>query len=124
MEKSELLRKATGRAPRVFIVWEPVLDTDWDPPNPAALARVTARHFWDQKKVVAQAAQPVLKRDLSRFEGKPRLITGDHVWDYVAVYPPGVQWGAEFPLPAASGAPIVDIVQPVLFHSPRLAALW
>ena len=98
----------------MFVVWQPVLKTDREPPDAAARARVTARHYWDANLVVARAAQPVLTRDLSNFRGVTKLVTGPVLWDYIAVYPPGVRWGDEFPRPLRSSAPVADTIGALL----------
>ncbi len=87
----------------------PVLDTDWEAPGAEARARVKADHFWDPRKQVSLAAQPVLRRHLDRFIGKERLVTGEQVWDFAAIYPAGVRWEDAFPVPARMGAPVVDV---------------
>lgn len=66
---------------RVFVIWEPVLPTDWSAPSPSALNRVSdtrASQFWDKGRLVSHS-----------------LGEHDHhsvVWDYIAVYPPGAVW--------------------------------
>lgn len=95
-------------------MWQPVLKTDRESPDGAARARVTAHQYWDPSLVVATAAQPVLKRDLSNFRGVAKLVTGPVLWDYVAIYPPGVRWDDEFPRPAQSSAPVADTIADLL----------
>lgn len=94
-----VLDERRDRRLRVLLVWEPVIVTDLGPPTGSTLSRVPdgrVVQFWDRK------------RHLSR------RITGTHeeegiVWDYVAVYPPGVRWeGESFPVPVFSASPVVD----------------
>jgi hypothetical protein len=84
---------------RVFVVWEPVLVTDWHAPGAGAVARVPdgrVTQFWDPRRALSQA------------------IRRDHVvWDYVAIYPPGVRWGEAFPAARFSGAPVVRVIDDV-----------
>ena len=93
----------------MFVVWEPVLSTDWGPPNAAALARIgdpRVEQFWDRPRALSAAI---------RAAGDPRVLgerrlKGDIVWDYVAVFPPGVRWDGRYPLPEYAGAPVLDII--------------
>lgn len=81
---------------RVFVVWEPVLFTDWHAPGAGAVGRVPdirVKQFWDKPRTLSRAIRP------------------DHiVWDYVALFPPGVRWDAAFPAPQFSGAPVVRVI--------------
>jgi hypothetical protein len=99
-------------AVRAFLVWQPVLDTDRDPPSDQAQARATddrARHFWDPTQRLASLWQPVLKQDKTPLLGKAKLVTGDVLWDFVAVFPPGAQWTATTPPPPVfKAAPVAD----------------
>ena len=95
-------------------MWQPVLKTDREAPDASARARVTAQQYWDPNLVVAAAAQPVLKRDLSNFRGVEKLVTGPVLWDYVAIFPPGVRWDAGFPRPERSSAPVADTIAALL----------
>ena len=66
---------------RAFVVWEPVLPTDWSSPSIAPRSRlsdVRVTQFWDQGRVISH-------------------LMGEHdrrsvVWDYIAVYPAGARW--------------------------------
>ena len=81
---------------RVFVVWEPVLVTDWHAPGAGAVGRVPdarVTQFWDPGHALSQA-----------------IRRGRVVWDYVAIYPAGVRWGEAFPAPKFSGAPVVRVI--------------
>jgi hypothetical protein len=68
---------------RVFVVWEPVLITDWHAPGAGAVGRIPdarVAQFWDPRHALSQA-----------------IRRGRVVWDYVAIYPAGVRWGEAFP---------------------------
>ena len=93
----------------VFVVWEPVLATDWAPPNGSAQARTgdpRVEQFWDRARSLSTAIRAAGDE---RVFGQRRL-KGETVWDYVAVFPPGVRWEARFPVPAYAGAPVLDII--------------
>jgi len=87
-----------GANVRVFVVWEPVLATDFAAPSTATLKRVSdgrASQYWDKGRALSQ-------------------VMGEHdrasvVWDYIAVFPPGALWNEAPPKPAYSGHPVADV---------------
>ncbi|MGA3042604.1 MAG: hypothetical protein ABSF54_17650 [Bryobacteraceae bacterium] len=90
------MRDANDPTLRVFVVWEPVLITDWHAPGAGAVARIPdarVTQFWDPRRSLSQA-----------------IRRGRVVWDYVAIYPPGVRWSDAFPAPRFSGAPVVRVI--------------
>ncbi|MDX2153355.1 MAG: hypothetical protein SFV54_21605 [Bryobacteraceae bacterium] len=98
---------------RVFVVWEPVLDSDTGPPDAKAQARVRdgrAEHFWDGKLRLSESARQTMLKDPAPVVGKESLVTGEIVWDFVGVFPPGVRWSGAFPAPSFKGAPVVDVI--------------
>ena len=84
---------------RAFVVWEPVLPTDWGAPSTVALKRISdgrAAQFWDKGRLVSKAM-------------------GEHddksiVWDHIAVYAPGSRWNQQ-PALFADG-PVVKVLDP------------
>lgn len=94
---------------KVFAIWEPVLLTDWGPPNSAALARLPdprVLQFWDRphalSATIRAAHDPKTLGD--------RKLKGNIVWDYVAVFAPGVRWEERYPVPEYAGAPVLDVL--------------
>lgn len=84
---------------RVFVVWEPMLPTDWYRPTRPTLKRVSNSRgvqFWDKGHLIA--AQ--VKRQLQQFHRSNPSCCEDrgHLWDMAAVYPPGVKWGDVAPV--------------------------
>ncbi len=95
----QLLREIDSRDVRVFVIWEPVLATDFVAPSTAALARipnVRAAQYWDRK------------RALSHLLGEHNRSTV--VWDYIAVYAPGTLWQDAPPKPTYSDNPVRDVI--------------
>ena len=91
-----MLRDVRDPNVRVFVIWEPVLVTDWHAPGAGAVGRVPdarVTQFWD----VRRALSGTMRRS-------------GVVWDYVAIFPPGVRWDAVFPAPQFSGAPVVRVI--------------
>jgi hypothetical protein len=84
---------------RIFVVWEPVLFTDWSSPSTATLGRIPdaqASQFWDKMRLISHSMGEHDRRSI--------------VWDYVAVYPRGVVWDARPPEPLYSGEPVVRVI--------------
>ena len=74
---------------RIFVVWEPVLFTDWSLPSAATLGRIPdaqAAQFWDKKRLISHSMGEHDRRSI--------------VWDYIAVYPRGAVWEASPPEPS------------------------
>ena len=96
-----MLTDLTGQPVRAFVVWEPVLPTDWGPPSTAALRRVSdsrAIQFWDRARLVSHRLGEHSKRSI--------------VWDHIAVYPQGAAWGESPPEAAYAGGPVVKVLEP------------
>jgi hypothetical protein len=94
-----LLREINSQNVRVFVIWEPVLATDFVAPSTAALARIAdarATQYWDRK------------RALSHLLGEHNRSTV--VWDYIAVYAPGTLWQYAPPKPIYSDNPVRDVI--------------
>ena len=94
-----MLKAFSSKPVRTFIVWEPVLWTDWSAPSTSALGRIPdprAVQFWDKGRLLSHSM-------------------GEHnghgiVWDYVAVYPPGPVWkDVAPPSPIYDGGPVVRV---------------
>jgi hypothetical protein len=95
----QLLREINSQDVRVFVIWEPVLPTDFVAPSTAALARVPdvgAAQYWDSK------------RALSHLLGEHNRSTV--VWDHIAVYAPGTLWQDVPPKPVYSDNPVRDVI--------------
>jgi hypothetical protein len=51
-----MLREINGQDVRVFVIWEPVLATDFTAPSTAALARIPdlrAAQYWDRNRALS-----------------------------------------------------------------------
>ena len=114
----EALAAARGVAVRVFVVWEPVLAGDTRPPSPGVLARLAdprATHVWDPERLVSRSllgGEPV--DDVS---GRVDVVGGQRVlWDWVAVYPPGVTWHGRTPRAAFQGGIVIDVAAELRRH--------
>jgi len=87
---------------RAFVIWEPVLPTDWTSPSTATLRRISdtrAAQFWDKNRLVSHSMG---EHD-----------RGSIVWDYIAVYPVGVLWEDMPPKAVYQGGPVVQVTEPM-----------
>ena len=85
---------------RVFVVWEPVLPTDFSAPSTIALRRIHDRRvvqYWDRDRVLSHAMGEHDRRSV--------------VWDYIAVYKPEQTWSTAPPAPEFKGRPVVQYVE-------------
>jgi hypothetical protein len=80
----------------VFVIWEPILFSDWGRPTRAVLARISdsrALQYWDKDHAVAQ------QLDTQLSARQPSCCRRNGVlWDVVALYPNGAQWGGLEPV--------------------------
>lgn len=84
----------------MFVVWEPILPTDWFRPSRFVQHRIPdsrAMQFWDQNHLVAKALRAHLPN--SQLDGRSKIL-----WDVVAVYPKDAQWDS---VPVFFGGPVV-----------------
>ena len=95
-----MLRQETEAGIRVFVVWEPVLATDWMAPSTATLKRISdlrARQYWDHGRLLSKALGETDRSSI--------------VWDRVLVYQRGVSWtDASPPKPLSSEGPVKDVI--------------
>ena len=105
---------------RAFIVWEPVLLTDWAPPSTSTLSRVRdsrAAQFWDRRRLLSKTLGGPER--FPRTDPLNRIQFNMHgvIWDFVAVYPPGAD------RPSFTGAPVVSLADDLRRELERVAGL-
>ena len=84
---------------RIFVVWEPVLFTDWARPSKSTLGRVSKGHvaqFWDKGRLISHSMGEHDRRSI--------------VWDHIAVYPAGAVWEDGPPQALYGGGPVVRVL--------------
>jgi hypothetical protein len=107
----QLLREINSQNVRVFVIWEPVLPTDFVAPSTASLARIPdarAAQYWDRRRAMSH-------------------LLGEHnrstvVWDYILVYAPGTLWQDVPPKPIYSDNPVRDVISGAKESIQRLLA--
>jgi hypothetical protein len=106
-----LLTRHSEKNLRVFVVWEPILPTDWRPPSGSTLARISdrrARQFWDPKHVVARALNEIVKQKPPQPE--PTCCTQNgFYWDEAIFYASNTRWEA-VPTSAFWNGPVLKVI--------------
>jgi len=95
----KLLKEERDKNIRVFVIWEPVIFTDFGVPSTATLKRISdprSSQYWDKDHLI------------SRLLGEQD--SSSIIWDYVAVYEPGKVWEETPPEPAYSNVPVVHAI--------------
>ncbi|PYT12299.1 MAG: hypothetical protein DMG59_23835 [Acidobacteria bacterium] len=96
-----MLQESDAKRIRAFIVWEPVLPTDWGAPSTAALRRISdprVAQFWDKERLISKAMGEHDRRSI--------------VWDHIAVYGAGAVWDQKPPGALLADGPVVRVIEP------------
>ena len=84
---------------RAFVVWEPVLISDWGSPSASTLGRIPdarALQFWDNDRLISHSMGEHDRRSV--------------VWDQIMVYGAGPVWTGRPPEPLYRGGPVVRVI--------------
>ena len=84
---------------RIFVVWEPILPTDWSSPSTFTMRRVSDRRvhqYWDKGHLLSKAMG---EHDRSSI-----------VWDWVGIYSGEAVWAEQPPKPIFDDGPVVHVV--------------
>lgn len=99
-----LLRATPAPKLQVFVVWEPILPTDWFTPTSGTLARISdprAVQFWDHDHVVSRLLSSALPA------GQPTCCRRrGALWDDIVLFPADRRLGVASP--SWISGPIVD----------------
>jgi hypothetical protein len=83
----------------LFVVWQPILPTDWGQPQTRVLHRLAdtrVRQFWDADHAVAE----MFRGSFEKRESMPSCCYhGDIWWDMIAVFRAGDEWRETLPEP-------------------------
>lgn len=105
---------------RAFIVWEPVLLTDWAAPSTSTLSRIHDRRaiqFWDRSRLLSKALGGPAHFPRSDPANRIQFNMHDVIWDFAAIYPPGTD------RPSFTGAPVAQVTDDVRRELERVAGL-
>jgi hypothetical protein len=94
----EVLKEFPSKRLHAFVVWEPVLPTDWGAPSTAALSRISdgrVAQYWDKDRLISKSMGERDKRSI--------------IWDHIAVYAPGATWHQKSVLFA--DGPVIKVLQ-------------
>lgn len=96
----------------VFVVWEPVLVSDFAPPSTAALGLIhdpRAEQYWDRELALSKELLRSAFSDPRRYNTITAQVGPDAiVWDTVALFPPRALWNRDVPVPVYSGHTVLD----------------
>ena len=109
----KVLGEHAGLPLRVFVVWEPVITTDIAPPTTAKLGLIhdlRAIQYWDHDRALSQDMMRAVLANPSRYHLGEDLDEDAIVWDAVALFPKGVIWEQDVPVPSYYGSPVVEAV--------------
>jgi hypothetical protein len=97
-----MLRENHSDRLKVFVVWEPILPTDWFRPSRLVQRRVSdprVAQFWDKNHLVATQLRAHLAASQVDCCGQQRIL-----WDVIAVFPKDAKWDSA---PDFIGEPVV-----------------
>jgi hypothetical protein len=107
------LASPAGVPLHVFVVWEPVLATDFAPPTTTVLGLIRdprAEQYWDPELKVSKDLIRAALTDPHRYGITEEVEPGAIIWDTVALFPPGAVWGKDVPVPSYYGHPMIGSV--------------
>jgi hypothetical protein len=94
---------------RLFVVWEPILPTDYSSPSTGVLTRLSdprVAQYWDRNHLFAEQLARRLKSDPEH--PRPRCCDeGGIDWDEVAVYRQDAHWDDQLPRAIFLDGPVV-----------------
>jgi hypothetical protein len=100
-----VLKRHPGSNVHVFVIWEPILPTDWNKPTSVVLhllSDVRAEQMWDKQHLVAD-----LVKESAGNSASGCCKRNGTLWDIIAVYPRGARWTDSLPAPEFFSGPVV-----------------
>ena len=108
-----LADSATTRV-KIYVVWMHVTHGDREAPNSVVLAELPdarAVQFWDPYRLLSKVMIHDYPSDTAMAMADTAGAGPPVIWDFVAMWRPGVRWGDDLPIPDFAGHPIVDVVE-------------
>ena len=97
----------------VFVVWERVIPTDIAEPTNGKLAVVRdarVEQYWDPTRAISKDIVRAVLASPPRYPLSQDIDATTIVWDMIAVFPKGVRWEADIPVPLYHGEPVVRAI--------------
>jgi hypothetical protein len=113
-----MLRENQSEHLRVFVIWEPILPTDWSRPSRFVQHRIRdtrAIQFWDKSHLVAKQLRAHLSESQAASCSHSKIL-----WDIVAVFSKDAKWDSA---PVFTGGPVVRATPDVEKHLLVLARI-
>jgi hypothetical protein len=108
-----VLSRDPAAAVRVFVVWEPILPSDFSPPVTWVLSRAAdwrVHQYWDPNHLLAKQ----MAADARTPQPEPDCCVDDGIlWDLAAVYPKGAVWGEQIPPATVFNGPVVHVIESI-----------
>jgi hypothetical protein len=104
---------------RVFLVWSAVRNQDKKGLPDGTLDRVPdprVTQFWDRKLDLSKKIVRDVTKNPTAYELDDPIDSKTIVWDFAAVFPPGVRWERAFPVPAYFGKHVMAVIRDVEVH--------
>jgi hypothetical protein len=93
----------------VFVVWEPILPTDYTSPGTAVLKRLADQRvaqYWDENHLFAEQLGRKIEADAG--QPQPKCCNRKGIqWDEVAVYSQDAQWNGQLPRAVYLNGPVI-----------------
>jgi hypothetical protein len=116
---SQMLERHPRDPMRVFLVWSAVRNQDKKGLPDGTLDRVPdprVTQFWDRKLDLSKKIVRDVTKNPTAYELDDPIDSKTIVWDFAAVFPPGVRWEKAFPVPAYYGKPVMAVIRDVEVH--------
>jgi hypothetical protein len=112
----EVLADLPKKPLRIFVIWEPVIPTDFAPPSTAVLARIPdlrVAQYYDRSRLLSNLLVKKARETPGYLPGEQGIEEGTILWDCVLVFPPGDRWEESPPRPDFAGATVVEKIDEI-----------
>jgi hypothetical protein len=113
---NQMLERHPRDPMRVFLVWSAVRKQDKKGVPAGTYAKVPdprVTQFWDKKLDLSKRIVRDVTANPALYHLNDPVTDKTVVWDFAAVYPPGVRWEKTFPVPSYYGKPVVAVIRDV-----------
>jgi hypothetical protein len=104
----QILDRHASQSLAVYVIWQPMLPTDWGRPGTSVLSRLSdarVHQYWNANHAVAR----LVGQAGTAYGIEPGCcVSRDIWWDLVAVFPPGGLWNETLPKPSMIDGTLED----------------